>query len=477
MGNIQKNKIDQLFAEGLQNAEVGVPAHLWEGIASQVEQKRLRRKVFFARMTAAASILLVIGFGSWFLVDQLRPRSATNLFSSGNVISLPYVQGAAATEVDCDQPDAESAILLAGSTDKQDGTSPSKLQETKPVTKHQNPFEEIFARARAKSQDQSSTTPPSKGMEDGLSTGLADAAGTLSETDKFNALAVAREKEELAPKINGTTGQDIVPELVQDGLDALAIENEIGTTPKSELFLNSPEPFIVKNELFAFQEKKQIYSDGSRWSLGGSFSPDYNFANSTPQQNQVNPLGRSLALQDPAEAELEPNDLVTAFSTGINVAYQMTDRIGLRSGLTYSKRSTSSPSSVTSFGKTEDFSSDFSVNYVEIPLLMEYSLVNRENFNYYIASGLSANLLWNYNNVLTNTDGQIAAKVVSQDDKQLYPAQGNIMLRTGVRYKLFKKLSLHFEPGLKYGFVNNKYSFNSGNPLSLNLSSGVDFHF
>ena len=77
MRDPKQHPIDHLFAENLREARVKAPDKVWNGISNALETNRLRRKVFYARMTAAASLALLLGFGAWyyFIGGNLSPRT------------------------------------------------------------------------------------------------------------------------------------------------------------------------------------------------------------------------------------------------------------------------------------------------------------------------------------------------------------------------------------------------------------------
>lgn len=71
MRKLGQHIVDRAFEEGLQGAEMPVLAKVWAGINSELEKdQNSRRKVFFYRSIAAASILLLFGLSTWMFVFQ-----------------------------------------------------------------------------------------------------------------------------------------------------------------------------------------------------------------------------------------------------------------------------------------------------------------------------------------------------------------------------------------------------------------------
>ena len=79
MRKLGQHNVDRIFDESLANAEMPVSGNVWAGIASELEKDGLRRKVLWYQRIAVASVLLLIGLGSWMLVWQSANPSATIL--------------------------------------------------------------------------------------------------------------------------------------------------------------------------------------------------------------------------------------------------------------------------------------------------------------------------------------------------------------------------------------------------------------
>jgi len=217
----------------------------------------------------------------------------------------------------------------------------------------------------------------------------------------------------------------------------------------------------------------------NRWALGGNFSPDYTFSSQVPVQNyQTLAAGNgSRTFRDPAAAEQTSTEMVTAYTTGLNVGYEISDGVGVQSGVLYQNRASSTAGTVSSFGKIEPYNADFNLSMIELPVMVKLDVVEKEKFSYYVSSGVSANLLWGYDNTLSNENGQVTARLSSPEERKLEPAQGNVLVRTGVRYNLANRLSLNLEPGLRYGFASSRLAFAGDNPVQISLNTGMNFHF
>jgi hypothetical protein len=46
-----------------------------------------------------------------------------------------------------------------------------------------------------------------------------------------------------------------------------------------------------------------------------------------------------------------------------------------------------------------------------------------------------------------------------------------------LRYRIHNNLSLQLEPGLRYGLLTNEYAFSQTKPLSMSLTTGLNYRF
>lgn len=475
MGNEKIHIIDQLFSQELSEAEAPVRDTVWEGIAAQMENGRLRKKIAFARFTAAASLLLLLGFGVWFFWNQ---QPSTQQFTSGNIISLPQDGSEGGLATSSVQPGNNAGLrfqnfskhLLSGILpqiveDESDSNKQSKKSRLDNFFVDQFGTPDII-----KNKTALNTVPIKSVSQENIAEDLQTNTVFVEEKSDFikvPAEVIFRPEEKTTASIPTPPVKDPEFQKLETIMAAKKEEKK-----KMELSPLVDEMFGNNGD----QESSPESPSFNRFSIGGAFSPDYAFAATSPVQ-EANPASRSFNLRDPANADQANSEFVSAYSTGINFGYKVSERVGIQSGLTYSNRTSSTTSELDAFGKTDNYNSSFSVSFIELPLLVQYDLVSRENFSYYVSSGVSANLLWDYDNTLSNTDGQIAARVSSPDERKLQPSQANLLLRTGVKYQVLKHLSLNVEPGLRYGVLSNKYAFSDGKPFSLSLSTGASYNF
>lgn len=489
MANDEKNIIDRLFADGLGEAEMPVSNDLWKGIAAEMETDRLRKKVFVARMTAAASLVLLLGLSTWFFVSSSFQRSETQRFTTGEVISLPYQDSAGldgnfagnqsgAFDETREGSNLDQRFASAQNTNGTDSRLPSYSNTPRAgldlsaffIDQYGGSGTDRFKRfrdlgnARGNTQLNGNSSTENATIDqdfnsnnDGSIMPVQNNNGTgnalIAQADPNNAssedpLISKTNLNDIGTPLNEKIGTNPDQEVIalnttpsQNDEQVTPIdENPVNYTLQEKVLVETVNPLaslvshddlneVLRNNnrseaivasTFDFDEKKSN-DPKSRWAFGGAFAPDYSFSTASPVQDQINPASRTLEIQEPTEAAKTPSSLVTAFTTGINLSYKVSERLGVQSGLFYSNRKSTTTSDVSSFGKNLLLNSDFSLNQLEIPMLLQYSIVKRDHLDYYVSSGISANLLWNYNNSISNAEGQVAARVVSSEENTLQP--------------------------------------------------------
>jgi outer membrane protein W len=425
--------VDGLFARGLQSAEVKAPDGVWQGIADAMETDRLRKKVLWARLTAAASILLLLGFGAWyFLVGRVHIQE----------------QGMAPAQTFAAHRNVQTLAKHA--------TAELCPDETQPQVGGVLPLQ-MFAGKQVRK-------------------GAAYPRHIAPLLKKLQLRRIERVHSDAATPLR--------PEM---GLPAMAFEPDF---QRSVLDQPQPSPLRV-NEQFASQypdrEKPKTdrgFGDEAEYdgpqarafTLGGTASPDFSFASQTPV---------SLAKVAPSSKNALPEDAVTAsrrstpstaFTTGMRFGYALSDHLGIQTGLLYTRRSTERDHAITQTGQAQAVETHFDLNSLEIPATIKYNIIDRPKFDYYVNSGVSATLFMNYKQSLVTETG-VSKQVLSDQNDLGSPAQANLIASTGVQVKLGERVSMNIEPGLRYGLFVTDYSFTQRHPLSFNAFSGINYHF
>jgi hypothetical protein len=450
-----ENKIvDRLFEGRLKEATVAPPAGLWDGIAADLENDRLRKKVAMWRWVAAATILLFLGFGSWTLVHFSSVNHNQELIALQQINPLPADQNpvrhgiaSSAIEIDCPPQNPDQ---IAGST------TSSLSQEPLAIVKR--------AMAKVRKDDQRQIRKTS-GIPAILTALSSRRTSPMNPSEAFSNAA----RRDFAS----------IPEPVWQSVpDNTSFLTNPATNPEE----SDSYPIRVKRrdrEIMAWNagDKKDANKNKMKWAIGGAFSPDIAFATQIPVGNPAARSATPVLPDDPANSSRRLSDPVATFSTGLRAAVDLNDRVAVRSGLLYTRRSGSNTELASSYGKQETYANNFSVDYLELPVSIQYNVVKGKAFDYYVSTGVSGNMMLGYQQELQTSSGNITSKNVSDKSEAFSPAQASLLMSTGMQYRAFDHLSINLEPGLRYGFLTSDYAFSREDPVSFSLMSSLNFHF
>ena len=156
---------------------------------------------------------------------------------------------------------------------------------------------------------------------------------------------------------------------------------------------------------------------------------------------------------------------------GLSIRYQLNDKFGIESGLTYTYLS----SNLTSGTDKSLYKTEQSLQYIGLPLNVSYSLWENRQLSFYVtAGGLAEKCIA----VKSHTDYIIDNQIIPNDDDETIkdkPFQFSLNSSVGVQYNISHKLGLFAEPGLGYYFDNGSdiETIYKERPLNFNLKIGL----
>ncbi len=448
--DFREENIDRLFREGLKNFEVAPPSEVWEGVKQARTYKKKGILPIFRYAAAAVAMLLVVG-SLYTIINKHKPGELV----AGNLKDeIKSVETVAQENTDAEKPlIAETQINIA-KVESED-ISPDKVFQTRePVN-------------------------------------IRDDANTLLLAENYFLI----ESKNLSPFVDGKS---------------IILNLKVAFSDKGSPLFND----------FANEAIHPEIENNGGWSFGAKFSPLYSSRNVT-----MSMPGNFKEMYDNVE------EGVIAFSGGFNFKYKHADRISVHVGLFYSrmgqkitdliafdvppyiasKLPVKGPNRImlnSSFGPVvvpetslyvEDmtvarvensYSSDYfdpvkegligfnpeitqSFEYIEIPLLISYKVIDRV-IDFQLLGGVSSNMLVG-NNVFAEFDGQRISLGKTDDISKFNYSS---VIGFGIEYGFSDQLSFSIEPTFKY-YLN---SFSSGtrlhvHPFSVGLFSGVSYKF
>lgn len=157
---------------------------------------------------------------------------------------------------------------------------------------------------------------------------------------------------------------------------------------------------------------------------------------------------------------------------GLNIAYALSDRLSLESGVSYTRLS----SDMKDGTSTNFISGSQSLDYIGIPLSLKYKALSYGAFDLYASTGILAEQCVNGK---TSKDFVIEGNVKKTEQQNIHsrPLQLSANAAIGLQFKIADNIGIYAEPGLSYFFDDNS-SLNTiykEKPLNFNLNIGFRY--
>ena len=148
-------------------------------------------------------------------------------------------------------------------------------------------------------------------------------------------------------------------------------------------------------------------------------------------------------------------------SFGVSARFHITDKLSINTGLTYTRYA----SDRTRMYSYSDYQNDRQyVHYLGIPVRLDWMIVNRKHFNFYLGAGVQA-------------DKCIYATVGGErlhEKEVLFGLSGAI----GLQFNIVPKVGLYFEPDLSYSLNDGSIqTYRSMEPFMVTVRGGLRFNF
>ena len=468
--------IDKIFREGLRDYEVTPPYEVWEGV---LQARTYKRRILPVFRYAAAVVAMLLVVGSLFTIIN-KPKSVKSV-----ALNLQNEKAIVRKNLQKD-----NSLPIQGIVSARKGNN--KLVEK--AVREKTDAEKLFiAETQIYTINKESQDIPSVKVLQ-----ISEPVNTRNKTKIFllaeNYYPI--ESKSLSSFVDGKS-----------------------LTLNSKVVYSDKELPVIYD--FANEPIDQKIENNGGWSFGAKFSPLYTSRNVT-----MTMPGNFKEMYDNVE------EGIIAFSGGFNFKYKSANRISVHVGLFYSRMGQKITDLVaydvpayivttlpvkpglnkitlnSSFGPVvvpetslyvEDitvarvenkYSSDYfdpvklglegfdaeisqSFEYIEIPLLLSYKVIDRV-IGFQLLGGVSTNLLVG-NNVYAEFDGQRINMGITDD---IYKFNYSSVVGFGIEYGFSDQLTFSIEPTFKY-YLN---SFSSGtrihvHPFSVGLFSGISYKF
>ncbi len=157
---------------------------------------------------------------------------------------------------------------------------------------------------------------------------------------------------------------------------------------------------------------------------------------------------------------------------GLSVAYALTDRLSISSGLTYTRLS----SDIKDASRESKYIGEQRLHYVGIPVNVSYKVASSRWISLYGTAGVLAEKC-----VSGTTDEGYAEnntmKYTNTQDISSKPLQMSVNAGVGIQFDIIDNVGIYAEPGLSYYFDDGSalQTIYKEKPLNFNLNVGVRF--
>ncbi|MCK0192621.1 outer membrane beta-barrel protein [Arenibacter sp. F20364] len=499
---MSENNLDKLFQEKLSNFKEVPDEKVWNSIAASLDNKKRSRKLIplWWKVGGAAAILAILFF-------------AINPFSSSEPVApiITDVEKKTRSSKDSNSldelsPEATSITGNEGKTSEENNIETTRQTDQDKITDPRRVTESTIATGKAKNnnsgKDQKNTITPHPVSN--------ELVRNNSDSRNFDKKTSQDPADSTQPgQLDDSLANKNMPTAVEQGL--VHQENNNIDKPEGKTQEAIPEslPSNKKSILEAIEENEVVEvkePHNGKWSAGPSVAPVY-----------FNGLGEGSPINSILASNTKTGSVTLSY--GITVAYEISKKLSVRSGIhkvdygydtndvsftssfnastgnqisniNYSNDSQSiilnNPNSENVIPKPGSvFASDVTgknptrlgtmgqqMGYLEVPLELNYALVDRK-LGVNIIGGVSSLFLTD-NSVVLESSGQ-TTEVGEANNVNSVNFSTNFGL--GLDYKFTPKLKFIVEPVFKYQL--NTFSNTSGNfnPYSLGVYSGFTLKF
>lgn len=157
---------------------------------------------------------------------------------------------------------------------------------------------------------------------------------------------------------------------------------------------------------------------------------------------------------------------------GLSVAYALTDRLSIGTGLTYTRLS----SDIKDASRESNYSGEQRLHYVGIPVNLSYKVASSRWISLYGTAGVLAEKCVSG----TTDEGYVVNNTMQQTnthDISSKPLQMSVNAGVGIQFNVHDNVGIYAEPGLSYYFDDGSalQTIYKEKPLNFNLNVGVRF--
>lgn len=482
MGKPIKN-LDNLFQSNLNKFEQEPSLQVWEGIEQKLDQldaKKYKKKYLWLRWSAAAAILLsfllsIILFYNNKTDNKNISQHKQETFEDKKILSKKFLSTANKNEV---------PVSTQTSTNKSSSKNIAGSNNYSSNNSNNNGDTNI-----------SSNTIFNKIKKDLIQPTILIDSVLPSLTQLANLIATT-----------------VLPQTMQ-----VAINNEVQLYPMAVLPLqlpkyNAPQSIVQPIASLPNTPIKKL----KRFSISASYTPLYSYRFKLAEFDDLIPIDTNPVVVPPVALTASvPKETIVekpllAFSSSILVFYDLTNRVSIGTGLTYTKSGQRSIYNNTVYSPLDDSASVeqsnyYTINtssaygtlssnyyatntnsvkltsmtqkfsYLEIPFLIKYRIAELNRLTVNTTIGASVNYMLGTTSKLTIEDSEGNLQTLASfHEEPLKSVHAGAIIKLGIEYSLAPAINFRLEPFFKTALtpvINKTY------PFSVGLDCGISFHF
>jgi len=488
---MERQNFEESWKEAFDKAEVSPSESVWTNVELELEKAdggKMKRRLLFFKLLAAASVAFAMGVGSMTLYVMQLPNNTTELAQSNA---------------------GQQSIQPAESTNRNNGISNTEAQASTSIDSDNNTSSE----ARVSDAQKTKAGNNLAEIHNNNRANTSDAVTANRFSSQTNSLTSQEESTQLIAQARSTNLDDA--KLTQPEGDILLHRkpgNAWTASARASLLrrqqeeadpvalmlarLDAQEASIKKSE----QKKKT--SDEHLWTSLGFAAGSFNTVSSG-----VSPSTSNFALASNSQiADNEAKASGTSYTVGVNVGTKLSSRWVLQGGVNYLAQSSAyttqaavgtanfqsfRPASIVELNKLNDtegsnanklvatapYNVNNNVQYLSVPVQAGYLVVNKK-FGVQVNAGVATDLF------IQNTksaDSQQFDKVTQGrgSDSPYRPVNFSGLAGTELSYRFGKRYRLSVSPGLRYP-LRSVYKSELGvqsTPVTFNVGLGFRYIF
>ena len=501
---MQKKKLDELFQDKLSDFKPTPDNKVWRAIDATLEKKRKKRIIPIWWKLGSIAAVLVFGLLLFNPFTENQPSNKTLVNTQKETYKKTTVQSDSEKETPIESlypienPIVEKAIIESKDLydkDKKGSSKPKNANETIVLA------DKNINTNRSKKNDAMVGNKPKININSTILIVGNTSVKKIKSEDVYNA---SYTEEGLENSNNETAKSSLEINILNKNAD-INSEVVINTTTDENKEIAEIDKKSIFEEITDQEEEKQNVT-GNRWSAGPNIAPVY-----------FNGHGKG----SPVNSIFTPNSKSgnINFSYGVSVAYSVTKKLTIRSGInkvnygydTEDVAFSSSINAISTYGQLESIdyaptsetltvsskkvaSENFSTansaldvtaksatrdgymsqqfGYIELPIEVNYALIDKK-FGINIIGGVSS--LFLIDNAVSLTAGELTTEIGEANNINDLNFSANMGL--GFNYKFSNKVHFNLEPIFKYQL--NTFTEVDGTflPYSIGVYSGLSFKF